>query len=86
MKKKSNILKLVLSLQERKTDLTPKSDMTGVYVSHNHQHQKQGIRIEDVEKEDRWSFALIEQVDAPDLYDHLCYGIHHPMKTQKSEY
>jgi len=52
MKKKSNILKLVLSLQERKADLTPKSDMPGVYVSHNHQHQKQGIRIEDVEKED----------------------------------
>jgi len=86
MKKKSNILKLVLSLQERKADLTPKSDFTGGSISQFHKHQTEGISMEDLDKEDRWSFALMEQVDMPELYDHLCYGIHHPMKTQKSEY
>ncbi len=86
MKKKSNILKLVLSLQERSADLTPKSDFTGGNVSQFHKHESEGIRIEDVDKEDRWGYALIEQVDMPNLYDHLCYGIFNPSKTQKSEY
>lgn len=86
MKKKSNILKLIFSLQERRADLTPKSDFTGGNVSEFHKHKSEGIRIEDVEKEDKWGVVLMTEVDMPVLYDHMCYGIYNPMETQKAEY
>lgn len=81
MKKQPNILKMINLMLETGADLTPKEDN-----SYDKSRNYEGINIDDLGKDDRWGVALLTQVDDPEMYEHICYGIYRPQETQTSEY
>lgn len=76
MKKQSKILKMINLMVEAGAKFTPESK-TGKGLLNDREGS------DEIDKE---YMGLWEEVDVPELYDHLCYGIYNPMKTQTSEY
>lgn len=86
MKKKSNILKLIEQLSNNKSNLTPKGFSFQGNISDLNRMGTCGVSEDDLESSGFWNSPLIHEVSAPELYEHLCYGIYNPPETKTSEY
>lgn len=79
MKTESKIVQMINLMVLVGTDLTPEDK-----IRYDKSDNYTGLRDDESTNEELWGVALLTQVDVPELYEHMCYGIYLPKETQTS--